>query len=81
MKSKRAKEDTTMAIILFPCYGGPNDGKFCANNKCPAGYREFEVRGRMVYLWNTIKVERLCFDTLARASKLGKNSSPGDEPE
>lgn len=78
MKSKTQKE-RKMAMVLFPCYGGPYDGKFCAETKCPADYREFEVRGRMVYLWNTIKVERLCFDTLARASKLSKGQAPGDE--
>ena len=75
----KSKEEATMPTIMFPCYGGPYDGKFYSENRCPGGYRQFEVRGRMVYLWNTIKVERIDFDTLARASKLGKSSSPGDE--
>lgn len=81
--SKRAApslKDTTMAEVLIPCYGGPYDGQFFSDKRAPLGYRSFDVRGRMIYLWQTMKVERLDFNTLARASKQ-KPSAFDDHPE
>ncbi len=68
-----------MAEVIIPCYGGPYDGKFYSEARPPIGYKEFEVKRskRRVYLWKSIKVEYLDFQTLARASKL----KPDEEPD
>lgn len=68
-----------MPEVVIPCYGGPYDGKFYSQTRPPIGYREFDVRGRKVYLWKSIKVERLDFNTLGRASRLEPDSEPLQE--
>ena len=77
MPSTFPEESTPMPRVVYPCYGGPKDGAFREAGKGPPGYRAFPVRGRTVFLWKAIKVERLDFNTLFRASKI----TPGQEEE
>lgn len=63
------EESSPMPTTFLPCYGGPKDGTHFPENHLPIGYKIFPIRGRKVYLWKTIKVERLDFGVLSRASK------------
>ena len=58
-----------MSEIILPCYGGPLDGKFYKSSKVPLGYRTFNIRGRQVFLFGKIRVEKLDFNIVGRASK------------
>lgn len=78
-KEANNEGDPSVADIVIPCYGGPNDGAYFPQTKPPLGYRKFQVRGRIVYLWRMIKVERLDFTTLDRASRM--LPSAFDEPD
>ena len=62
-------ERSTMADTIVPCYGGPRDGRFYANNASPPGYRTLTVRGKLVFVWNAMKVERIDFSILHKAAK------------
>lgn len=68
-----------MPEYVIPCYGGPYDGKFYGMNRSPIGYKPFDVRDKKVYLWKSIKVERLDFDTLEKASMLEPEDHPQEE--
>ena len=70
-----------MAEVLLPCYGGPYDGKFFPENRQPSGYRNFLVRGLTIWLWNTMKVERLDFKVLEKAAKSKPSSFDYQDPE
>ena len=59
------------------CYGGPYDGRFFEGGKSPIGYRKFPINGKFIYMWKTIKVERLDFDTLRRNA----NITPPDDSQ
>jgi hypothetical protein len=63
------KRDEFMAEMLLACYAGPYDGQYFPHTKPPIGYRKFTVRGRMVWLWKCIRVERLDFNTLSKAAR------------
>lgn len=63
-----------MAELLLPCYGGPYDGEFHPSSKRPIGYKDFNVRGKEIYLWKPIRIERIDFATLSRASRLKPSS-------
>lgn len=72
-KAAKSEGDFSMSedsAPLLPCYGGPKDGKFFPEGTWVAGYKTFEVRGRKVFLFRDLKVERIDFNTLARASKM-----------
>ena len=74
-------ESTTMAEVLLPCYGGPYDGKFFPETRQPSGYRIFLVRGKNIWLWNTMRVERLDFTILGKASKILPSAFDYQDPE
>ena len=59
-----------MAALVIPCFGGPRDGEFKSMNRTPLGYKKFTCRGKLIWLWDTIKVEYLNFDILDQASML-----------
>ena len=75
------KERSTMADIMAPCYGGPKDGRFYANNNCPPCYRVITVRGKLVFVFNAIKIERLDFSILHKAAKTTPSSFDGIQEE
>lgn len=60
---------TSVAEIVLPCYAGPYDGKFYRKSCPPIGYRVFPIRGRHVFLWGAVKIEKLDFNIVDRASR------------
>lgn len=60
------------------CYGGPYDGRFYEDGKPPIGYKKFPVNGKYLFMWKTVKVERLDFDTLRRNTHI---APPDDHQE
>jgi len=65
-------ESTAMkpSKTLIPCYAGPKDGAFFPEDSCPLGYKRFEVRGKIVFLFSEVKVEYINFNILSKASKI-----------
>lgn len=70
-----------MAEMLLPCYAGPYDGQYFPHTKPPIGYRKFTVRGRMIWLWKSVRVERLDFNTLSKASRIMPSAFDEQPPE
>jgi hypothetical protein len=63
-----------------PCFGGPYDGQWRPENFPPLGYRSYKVRGRMIWLWRSMKVELIDFDTMSKAARARKKEYEDIEP-
>ncbi len=81
MQLNTQKESIVMAVALIPCYGGELDGTYFKENACPDGYRILLVRGKSIFVYSRMKVERLDFSVLEKAAKTKPSSFDFQDPE
>lgn len=70
---------------LVPVYGGPRDGEFLTDKTTFPMYKLFLVRGRQIWLYKSLKIERVDFNILHKAASLLPSSfdlpAPDDSEE